>query len=567
MPPGALLSALKVARTVADLDGSGSVRRVHIAAALSYRHRRAYINAPVSKSAIDRLRNRLRLCSGIRTRFGLMSPPNRTPSDSGSPEQAFLATASHEIRTPLNGILGTVSLLLETDLSPSQREYAETIRLSGARLLDLLNNVLDYARLDASAVELEAETFCPLQLSREVAELLAPRAHAAGLDLAVRAVSWPVPAFTGDAGRLRQILFNLVGNALKFTSRGGVLVDVEPRQTGFAIHVRDTGPGIAAEDQARLFEAFRQSATGDAYRDGGVGLGLAIVKRLADLLGGSVTVESSSGEGATFSVEIPFPRADAPPAHDAPDLGGRIGLAGLPPATTLAIAAQMDALGTEAFQIDLSSGAVPDRVDVLLIGADLPEALVASLARRAPSLVVLRPEDRGAIGRFRQLGCLGWLVRPLRMSSIAERIVLARSGRAVAEEPEAEGGSGRVLIADDNPVNALIARRALETAGFAVTVAVTGSEALDAAARMSPDLVLMDLRMPVMDGFEAMRRLRAAGSDMPIIAISAEMTPDIERRAREAGASGVAAKPLDAEALRSLAHQWTAGAGRLTGAA
>jgi hypothetical protein len=492
------------------------------------------------------------------------SPP---ASDSASPEQAFLATASHEIRTPLNGILGTVSLLLETDLSPAQREYAETIRLSGARLLDLLNNVLDYARLDASAVELEAETFCPLQLSREVAELLAPRAHAAGLDLAVRALSWPVPAYTGDAGRLRQILFNLVGNALKFTARGAVLVDVEPRDSGLAIHVRDTGPGIAADDQVRLFEAFRQSASGDAYRDGGVGLGLAIVKRLADLLGGKVSVASSPGEGATFSVEIPLPRTDPAPGHLAPSLGGRIGLAGLPPATTLALAAQMQALGTEAFQIDLSSGAVPEGVDVLLIGADLPEAMVAVLARRAPSLVVLRPEDRGAISRFRLLGCLGWLVRPLRMSSIAERIALARSGRALAEEPEAESGGGRVLIADDNPVNALIARRALETAGFAVTVAVTGSEALDAAARMSPSLVLMDLRMPVMDGFEAMRRLRAGGSVMPIIAISAEMTPDIERRAREAGASGVAAKPLDAEALRSLALQWTAGAGRLTGAA
>lgn len=492
------------------------------------------------------------------------SPP---ASDSASPEQAFLATASHEIRTPLNGILGTVSLLLETDLSPAQREYAETIRLSGARLLDLLNNVLDYARLDASAVELEAETFCPLQLSREVAELLAPRAHAAGLDLAVRALSWPVPAYTGDAGRLRQILFNLVGNALKFTVRGAVLVDVEPRDSGLAIHVRDTGPGIAADDQARLFEAFRQSASGDAYRDGGVGLGLAIVKRLADLLGGKVSVASSPGEGATFSVEIPLPRTDPAPGHLAPRLGGRIGLAGLPPATTLALAAQMQALGTEAFQIDLSSGALPEGVDVLLIGADLPEAMVAALARWAPSLVVLRPEDRGAISRFRLLGCLGWLVRPLRMSSIAERIALARSGRALAEEPEAESGGGRVLIADDNPVNALIARRALETAGFAVTVAVTGSEALDAAARMSPSLVLMDLRMPVMDGFEAMRRLRAGGSVMPIIAISAEMTPDIERRAREAGASGVAAKPLDAEALRSLALQWTAGAGRLTGAA
>jgi CheY-like chemotaxis protein len=496
-----------------------------------------------------------------------MTSPPRSPSDTDSPEQAFLATASHEIRTPLNGILGTVSLLLETDLSPAQREYAETIRLSGGRLLDLLNNVLDYARLDASAVELETENFCPLQLAREVAELLAPRAHAAGLDLAVRAVHWPVPIYEGDAGRLRQILFNLVGNALKFTRQGAVLVDVEPLATGLALHVRDTGPGIAEEDQARLFEAFRQSASGDAYRDGGVGLGLAIVKRLADLLGGSVTVTSRLGEGATFSVRVPLRLADALPLHDAVRLGGRIGLAGLPPATTLALAAAMSCLETGAFQIDLSTGQVPEGIDVLLVGADLPEAMVAALARKAPALVVLRPEDRGAIGRFRQLGCRGWLVRPLRMSSIAERIHLARTGRLVAEEPETEAGGGRVLIADDNPVNALIARRALESAGFTVTVAATGSEALEAAARMAPELVLMDLRMPVMDGFEAMRRLRAGGFTAPIIAVSAEINPDIERRARDSGASGVAAKPLDAQALRSLALQWTAGAGRLTGAA
>ena len=490
-----------------------------------------------------------------------------TRSEPESPEQAFLATASHEIRTPLNGILGTVSLLLETDLSPAQREYAETIRLSGGRLLDLLNNVLDYARLDASAVELETENFCPLQLAREVTELLAPKAHAAGLDLAVRAVHWPVPIYEGDAGRLRQILFNLVGNALKFTRQGAVLVDVETRACGLTLRVRDTGPGIATEDQARLFEAFRQSATADAYRDGGVGLGLAIVKRLADLLGGSVTVDSRPGEGATFSVEVPLRPADAPSLHDPARLSGRIGLAGLPAATTLALAATMSGLETEVYQIDLSTGEVPAGIDAILVGADLPEAMVSALARRAPALVVLRPEDRGAIGRFRQLGCRGWLVRPLRMSSIAERILLARSGRLLAEEPETEPGAGRVLIADDNPVNALIARRALESAGFTVTVAATGSEALDAAARMAPELVLMDLRMPVMDGFEAMRRLRAGGFTAPIIAVSAEINPDIERRARDCGASGVAAKPLDAQALRSLALQWTAGAGRLTGAA
>ncbi|PKP83074.1 MAG: hybrid sensor histidine kinase/response regulator [Alphaproteobacteria bacterium HGW-Alphaproteobacteria-18] len=496
-----------------------------------------------------------------------MTQDTRRPDGAETPEQTFLATASHEIRTPLNGILGTVSLLLETDLSPAQREYAETIRLSGGRLLDLLNNVLDYARLDASAVELEAENFCPARLCGEVVELLSPRAHAAGLDLAVRSLPSPMPGFLGDAGRIRQILFNLVGNALKFTARGAVLIDAEVIPGGLAFHIRDTGPGIAPEDQARLFEAFRQTAAGDAYRDGGVGLGLAIVKRLTDLLGGRIDVSSALGDGACFSVFLPLKQSGDAPADPLPLIGGRVGLAGLPPATALSLSASLSAMGADVSQVDASSGKMPAEVDVLLIGADLPEGAVAAMARRVASLVVLRPEDRGAIARFRALGCVGWLVRPLRMSSVAERIQLARSGADAVEEQEMASGAGRVLIADDNPVNALIARRALELAGFTVTVAATGSEALEAAARMEPDLVLMDLRMPVMDGFEAMRRLRADGFTLPIIAVSAEINPDIERRARDAGADGVATKPLDAEALRRLALRWTGRSGAIVGAA
>ena len=496
-----------------------------------------------------------------------MTQDTRRAGGADTPEQTFLATASHEIRTPLNGILGTVSLLLETELSPAQREYAETIRLSGARLLDLLNNVLDYARLDASAVEIEAEEFCPARLCGEVVELLSPRAHAAGLDLAVRTLPAPMPGFLGDAGRIRQILFNLVGNALKFTVRGAVLIDAEILPDGLAFHIRDTGPGIAAADQARLFEAFRQTASGDAYRDGGVGLGLAIVKRLTDLLGGRVEVSSALGEGACFSVYLPLQRSGAAPADPLPLIGGRVGLAGLPPATALSLSAGLRAMGADVFQVEAGASRMPARIDVLLVGADLPEGMVAALARRAAALVVLRPEDRGAIGRFRALGCVGWLVRPLRMSSVAEHILLARSGRAAVEEQEAASGAGRVLIADDNPVNALIARRALESAGFTVTVAATGSEALEAAETMEPDLVLMDLRMPVMDGFEAMRRLRAGGFARPVIAVSAEINPDIERLARDAGADGVAAKPLDAEALRRLALRWTGRPGAVAGAA
>lgn len=491
------------------------------------------------------------------------APPD---PDNASPEKTFLATASHEIRTPLNGILGTVSLLLETDLTPAQREYAETIRLSGGRLLDLLNNVLDYARLDAAAVEIEAESFCPVRLSGEVVELLSPRAHAAGLDLAVRARPLPMSGFLGDAGRIRQILFNLVGNALKFTSRGAVLIDIETVEDGLIWSVRDTGSGIAPADQSRLFQAFRQSTSADAYRDGGVGLGLAIVKRLTDLLGGQIDVTSAPGEGACFKLFLPLARSALAPADPLPRIGGLIGLAGLPPATALSLAAGLEAMGAETFQASGGPGSLPEGVDVLLLGADMPEAEVADFAGRASALVILRPEDRGAITRFRQLGCTGWLVRPLRMTSVAERIQLARAGRDAGYEADAAAGAGRVLIAEDNPVNALIASRALESAGFTVTVAATGSEALEAAARIEPELVLMDLRMPVMDGFEATRRLRAGGYRGPLIAVSAEINPDIERRARDAGADGVAAKPLDAEALRRLAVRWTSG-GAMAGAA
>ncbi|MEZ6012223.1 MAG: response regulator [Hyphomonas sp.] len=491
-----------------------------------------------------------------------MTKPHPLPGVSSRPEETFLAAASHEIRTPLNGILGTVSLLLETDLEPSQREYAEAIRQSGARLLDLLNNVLDYARLDASAIELETEAFCPIRLAREVLELLSPRAHAAGLDLAARASDLPMPSYAGDAGRIRQILFNLIGNALKFTEQGAVLLDIFAHEDGLEYRIIDTGPGIAPADRERLFEAFRQVSRQDAYKDGGVGLGLAIVKRLTDLLGGQIEISGEPGLGTCFSVRLPLPRAVLPPTHDLPRLEATVGLAGLPAATCLSAASALLEAKARPVAIDVSSGHVPPDVDVLLIGADLPEETVRALARKAPALIVLRPEDRGAIARFKAMGCVGWLVRPLRASSLVERVFVVRSGGLPVEEPESLTGAGRVLIADDNPVNAMIARRALESAGFTVTVASTGVEALEAAKSMQPALVLMDLRMPEMDGFEAMRCLRAGGSSVPVIAVSAEVNPEIERQAIAAGANAVVAKPIEPQALRDLAIHWTGAAGK-----
>lgn len=485
-----------------------------------------------------------------------------------SPEQSFLATASHEIRTPLNGILGTVSLLLETDLSPAQREYADAIQNSGERLLDLLNNVLDFARLDTGEIELSNEVFRPTALAREVIELLSPRAHARSLDIALRCRADRALTLRGDAGKTRQILFNLIGNALKFTETGSILVDLSYKQGRLVLDVYDTGPGISPADQVSLFKAFQQVNHTDTQKDGGVGLGLAIVRRICNAMGGGVSVFSTLGIGTRFRATLPFEHVKPDPYQATNDaIEGRVILVGLPAATTLSASASLIAAGAQVLNILPPSAALKTNANLILASADLPEDTLRALCNAAPVLIVLRPEDRAEMPRFRTLGAAGWMVRPVRAQSLIERAGLAISGAEAKESEAPQKGHGHVLIADDNPINALIARRAMESSGFTATVATTGREALDAVDQISPDLILMDLRMPIMDGFEATRQLRAAGHTVPVIAVSAEINPEIERRAREAGADGVAAKPLDAEALRQLALKWTGLQSKAAGAA
>jgi hypothetical protein len=472
--------------------------------------------------------------------------------------QRFTAAVSHEIRTPLNGILGMAALLEEGDLSPAQRDYAGAIRKSGARLLDLLNNVLDFSRMEAGDIPLDAAPFDPADLVQDVAELLAPRAHSAGLDIA--AIVHPdLPLrMVGDAGRLRQVLFNLAGNAIKFTETGAVLIEARPGENGSGLElvVRDTGAGVPEHARARLFDAFSQVSAADARRDGGVGLGLAIVARLVAAMKGRVSLSSAWGHGAMFRVELPLEAGPQPasPGRIARKRPLKVAL-DLPPASSLACAA---ALAREDARLVTSTA----DADLVILDAALPPARIEAIARKRRTLVVLRPGDRSRLEQFRDMGCAGYLIRPLRASSIVERVGLTLAG-AVQAEPRAEdrkpGEAGSVLIADDNAVNALLARSALAAAGYRVDTAGTGAEALERMGENVYSVVFMDIRMPVMDGLEATRRIRrlaGPASETPIVALTADIDPELEDLAREAGVSQLAAKPIDPPRLRDLANRW-----------
>jgi len=470
----------------------------------------------------------------------------------------FTAAVSHEIRTPLNGILGMAALLEESELTPSQRDYAGAIRKSGSRLLDLLNNVLDFSRMEAGDIPMDAAPFDPSDLVQDVAELLAPRAHAAGLDVAAIVDPDLAERLIGDASRLRQILFNLAGNAIKFTPAGGVLIEARRGADGGGLElvVRDTGVGVPEQAKAKLFEAFSQVSAADARRDGGVGLGLAIVARLVEAMNGKITVTSSFGHGAMFVVAIPLEAAPSPGGQARALRGRPLRVAmELPPVSMLACIGAL-ARGGARLVADVQDA------DLVILDAALPPAQIQAIAKRRRTLVVLRPGDRSRLEQFREMGCAGYLIRPLRAASIVERVGLTLAGAVQAdagEEVAKPGEAGVALIADDNAVNALLARSALTAAGFRVDTASTGAEALERVGETLYSVIFMDIRMPVMDGLEATRRIRRLGgpaAETPIVALTADIDPDLEVAAKAAGISQLAAKPIDPPRLREIALSW-----------
>ena len=494
------------------------------------------------------------------------------PKVTGSGEE-FLRLMSHEMRTPLNGVIGMLGLLSRTKLDGAQRAYAAAARESADHLLGLVNDLLDYARLEAGKVELERAPVDLERLLQGVAELLSPRAHDKGLEI-VWTVSPEAPDVLADDGRLRQILFNLAGNAVKFTPSGGVRLAVE-RAGGTAAEpvlrflVDDTGPGVPAEARRRVFEQFGHVVPSDADRHGGTGLGLAVVERLAKAMNGACGVEDRPGGGARFWVEAAFEAAPDAEPRGRPLDGVQVCVCSPEPMVRQAAAAQVEACGGTARMTD---DPVDSTCRVVLVDHALSTGgVLAPAPRQGRGIILLRPEDRDLIQRYRDVGFAGYLIKPLRRTSLAERILAILNGVPAAAGPVRDddrvaplrNAGLRVLLAEDNPVNALLARTLLRREGCAVETAASGQEVLQAMSRARYDLVLMDMRMPGMDGVAAARALRARGDQTPIVALTANAFAEDRRACLEAGMNDHLAKPVDADQLRAALARWTNREGRV----
>ena len=488
----------------------------------------------------------------------------------------FLAIVSHELRTPLNGIIGMSKLLADTPLTAEQRNYVEAIGTSSEALLLLVNDLLEFGRSSSEPRHAHCEVTDIRQLAAGVIELLAERAHGKGLDLALR-VTPPVPSrLVTDVKGLRQVLFNIAGNAIKFTDNGGVAVTIDaPADGALSIRVEDTGPGIAPDKAEAIFEPFEQADMSHARRHEGAGLGLAIASRIATNLGGWIRLDAAHTGGAAFEIRFPFTPAPAAPAAGTqqPLAGKRFGLVMRPGPERDLMAASLSDLGATAGVADMHDPA-PDGLSSLIIDSRLfataSEVLDHAARSRAAGIqpvVLIAPQQRAGLGASAKAAGMHYLTRPVRETSLMRVLSEAVDQGAGAERPAAAGHRPanrvrRALLAEDNPVNAIIGVNMLEKAGLSVVHAANGEEAVRAFAEKGPfDIVLMDAHMPVMDGATAIRLIRnheesLGGEDRTtILALTADDHDRTRAILLDAGAGDVLSKPLDPSVLAGILAQ------------
>jgi PAS domain S-box-containing protein len=510
----------------------------------------------------------------------------------------FLANMSHEIRTPMNGVLGMVELLLDGELTPRQREFADIARRSARNLLDLLNDILDFSKIEAGKLELEVVDFDLRELIDDVAQLFAEASHEKNLEL-LCVVDDAVPgSLRGDPTRLRQILSNLVSNAIKFTDEGEVALRVsvdavDERSAGLRFEVRDTGMGLEPEAQKRIFEAFQQADGSTTRKYGGTGLGLSISTELVAMMGGEMGAESAPGEGSTFWFTL---RLDRQPDHSGtvrfPYFGPqvpRVLVVDDNATSRESLVRQLEIWGASAsgapdgpraVQRLLAAGLGATPYHVVLVDHQMPgmdglalaQTITAAPGLKDLAVVLLTPVAPPSEGKLRRAGIVRCLSKPVRQAELYDCVAaLMTPGARFPEAPPAETGARRtlagrrILLVEDNPINQDVVRCMLDNLNAGVEVANRGTEALEMVAQRRYDLILMDCQMPVMDGYETTRNIRrrersAAGDSeparIPIVAMTANAMKGDRERCLAAGMDDYLAKPFRPAQLYDCLERW-----------